>query len=160
AAGPAGSPGGGAANARSAEPNPQPPDGKWLKDEQGRLYFVEKLRKVEGQYRRIDAHTVRTLWAVPIDLLREHDPYFYSKMYKVDAGSPGPSRPSAKKPSAAEQARIAATYRAEAPESRRLRFVDFGKGLPASGQWREGFALADMNGDGHLDVVHAPPRKG
>jgi hypothetical protein len=33
-------------------------------------------------------------------------------------------------------------------------------GLPQRGQWRDQFALADMNGDGHVDLVHGPPRKG
>lgn len=33
-------------------------------------------------------------------------------------------------------------------------------GLPARGQWRDGFELADMNGDGHVDLLHGPPRKG
>jgi hypothetical protein len=33
-------------------------------------------------------------------------------------------------------------------------------GLPASGQWRDGFALADMNGDGRLDLLSGPARKG
>lgn len=36
----------------------------------------------------------------------------------------------------------------------------FGYGLPQSGQWRNAFALADINGDGILDLVHGPPRKG
>jgi hypothetical protein len=40
-----------------------------------------------------------------------------------------------------------------------LRFVPFGAGLPTSGEWREGFRIADLNGDGHLDIVHGPPRK-
>jgi hypothetical protein len=40
-----------------------------------------------------------------------------------------------------------------------LRFVPFGEGLPTSGQWREGFRIADLNGDGHLDIVHGPSRK-
>lgn len=31
--------------------------------------------------------------------------------------------------------------------------------LGRRGQWRQGFELADMNGDGHLDLVHGPPRK-
>lgn len=33
-------------------------------------------------------------------------------------------------------------------------------GLPRQGQWRDGFDLADMDGDGHPDLVHGPPRKG
>ena len=30
----------------------------------------------------------------------------------------------------------------------------FSQGLPTAGQWRNGFDIADMNGDGHLDIVH------
>lgn len=33
-------------------------------------------------------------------------------------------------------------------------------GLPKRGQWRDGFDLADMNGDGKLDLLHGPARKG
>jgi len=36
----------------------------------------------------------------------------------------------------------------------------FGTGLPQRGQWRNAFAIADINGDGILDLVHGPPRKG
>ena len=36
----------------------------------------------------------------------------------------------------------------------------FDAGLPHEGQWRNGFDIADMNGDGLLDIVHGPPRKG
>ena len=40
-----------------------------------------------------------------------------------------------------------------------LRATAFDHGLPARGQWRNGVAVADMNGDGHLDIVHGPARK-
>ncbi len=36
----------------------------------------------------------------------------------------------------------------------------YGTGLPQRGQWRNGFAVADMNGDRVPDIVHGPPRKG
>ena len=45
------------------------------------------------------------------------------------------------------------------PTTDRLRFEAWDEGLPKSGQWRNQFAVADMNGDGHLDIVHAPARK-
>jgi hypothetical protein len=143
---------------RPIDPSPQPPDGKWLKDKQGRFYYVDKLRKVERTYMRIDDHTVRTIWGIPIEVVREDDKYFYFKVFKVDptVRSVNVNQP----PSEAELKQVAATYEISTPESHRLRFVDFGKGLPTSGQWREGFVLADMNGDGHLDIVHGPPRKG
>ncbi len=32
-------------------------------------------------------------------------------------------------------------------------------GLPRSGQWRNGIDLADLDGDGHLDLLLPPPRK-
>lgn len=36
----------------------------------------------------------------------------------------------------------------------------YDSGLPLQGQWRDGFDLADMDGDGFLDLLHGPPRKG
>ena len=41
-----------------------------------------------------------------------------------------------------------------------LRVEPFGTGLPQRGQWRHGFDIADMNGDGFADLLHGPPRKG
>jgi len=35
----------------------------------------------------------------------------------------------------------------------------YDSGLPKQAQWRDGFVLADMNGDGFTDLVHGPPRK-
>jgi hypothetical protein len=39
-----------------------------------------------------------------------------------------------------------------------LALTDISEGLPREGQWRENIVLADMNGDGFLDIVAPPPR--
>jgi hypothetical protein len=39
-----------------------------------------------------------------------------------------------------------------------LSFVDASDGLPSTGQWRQGLAFYDMNGDSHLDIIATPPR--
>ena len=38
-------------------------------------------------------------------------------------------------------------------------WVEIGIGLPQTGQWRNGFDLADFDGDGRLDLAHGPPRR-
>jgi FG-GAP-like repeat len=160
------------AAAPGVPPSPAPPpagstkgaptDHEWLKDEKGRLYYIEKQPKVEGKYMRLDNHRVRTQLGIPIDVVREDDHFFYFKLYKVDAGPQfrGVTTLPTPEARAAAAAAEAASYKVDIPTSHRLRFVDFGNGLPRSGQWREGFVLADMDGDGHLDIVHGPPRKG
>jgi FG-GAP-like repeat len=136
-------------------PGPQPPDGRWLKDEDGREYFLEKLEKQEGTYRRLGGAQVRTRWGIDITVAKEDDSFFYYKVYRSEPPAPKPAvRP------ADDPVRIAETYRLETPESDHLRFVPYSQGLPTSGQWRNGFDLADINEDGHLDIVHGPARKG
>jgi hypothetical protein len=38
------------------------------------------------------------------------------------------------------------------------RFRSIGEGLPLTGQWRDHFAIADLDGDRRADVVHGPAR--
>lgn len=47
-----------------------------------------------------------------------------------------------------------------APVTASLQFEEVASGLPRTGQQRDGFDVADMNGDGHLDVITGPVRKG
>jgi FG-GAP-like repeat len=144
----------------SGKPAAQPADDKLQKDEEGRLYHLEKLEKIHAV--RLDPKTVRTKWGIPIQVVKEDAKYYYYKVYEEPpATAPAPSTPTAQKePSAEDRAKVAATYAVDVRESDRLRFVSFGNGLPTSGQWRDGFDLADMNGDGKIDIVHGPPRKG
>ena len=134
---------------------PQPPDGKWLTDETKRQYYVEKTPKVEGRYIRLGEKKIRTSWGVPLDVLREDDKFFYYKVYKVEnlvrTGPVGPSPQDLKA--------VADSYKSATTDSHLLAFTSFGKGLPSRGQWRNGFDIADMNGDGHLDIIHGPARK-
>jgi hypothetical protein len=41
-----------------------------------------------------------------------------------------------------------------------LTLVDISGGLPRDGLWRQNISLVDMNGDGIIDIVAPPPRKG
>jgi hypothetical protein len=48
----------------------------------------------------------------------------------------------------------------EAPKSNvRVKFEEASAGLPTGGSWRNSLAVADMNGDGHVDLV-LPPQRG
>lgn len=146
-----------APGAADANQGLQPPDGKWLKDEQGQQYFLEKLEKAGAPYLRLDAKTVRTRWGITIEVAKEDEKYFYYKVYRSTGSFAGASLPAP--PSAEEVRKVEASYVVDTAESRRLTFAPFSKGLPTTGQWRNGFDIADMNGDGHPDIVHGPARK-
>lgn len=42
----------------------------------------------------------------------------------------------------------------------RVRFENASSGLPTDGSWRNSLAVADMNGDGHADIILPPERAG
>ena len=62
----------------------------------------------------------------------------------------------------AERARFAQPVCATSTLGAKPRYAaePFDSGLPTAGQWRDRFDVADMNGDGRLDIVHGPARKG
>lgn len=133
-----------------------PPDGQWLIDDEGRQYFVEKLKKYPGKYQEISEEKVN-LYGVKIDIVGQDDDWFYTKSYR-STGTPVDL--SYKPPTEEEIAAVDATYDGQLEETDHIRFEPFAKGLPTGGQWRNGFDVGDMNEDGQLDIVHAPPRKG
>jgi hypothetical protein len=139
---------------------PAPPDGKWLVDEQGHRYFVDKIPKEEGAYIWLNEEKTRVQvrYGGSYDIVGHDDTSFHIKVYAVEPVE----RPSAGpgKPTPEELEKVAESYRNGTGTADRLRFEAFSSGLPKRGQWRNGFEIADMNGDGHPDIVHGPERKG
>ncbi len=131
-----------------------PPDGVWQKNESGEEYFITKIDKKLA--RRIDEKIVKSVWGFTLDVVSEDDQYFYYKYYKVDPVV-SPEVMSAANSRAEKEIRD--TFKTDTKVRSRLTWTSFGAGLPTSGQWRDGFAVADMNKDGHLDIVHGSVRK-
>lgn len=137
----------------------EPPDGKWLVDEEGREYYYTKFLKDPRVWYRDGNRIINR--ALRAEIEKEDEKYYYVRRYRahpnddvkglysdpqhaIGTAPVEPPPPQLKTPGVEE----------------RLVFQPIADGLPRSGQWRNGFALADMNGDGHLDLVHGPPRKG
>jgi hypothetical protein len=137
----------------------EPADGKWLKADDGREYFVARLPKVRGTYRRIDEHTILYKYFVRLEITGEDKEWFHVKYYRAlenwDEIKADLVRAEEEKLEG-----VAERYQFEARSVDRLEFAAFDEGLPRAGQWRQGFDMVDINGDGHLDIVHGPARKG
>jgi hypothetical protein len=146
----------------SPAPKPRPSvrpavdaDDSWLIDAEGRRYRRSPLPKAQG-HQKEGAARLRTVWGIVIDLDGEDEQNFYVKTYRTDDTKTGPvvSGPTEK-----ARAAVAATYAFNTPTRALLRFERFDQGLPTAGQWRNGFELRDMDGDGAIDIVHPPARK-
>jgi hypothetical protein len=130
---------------------PEPPEGRWLVDENGLEYTLFRWRKHEGYYRFADdsQKIVVLSHGVEFRVERHDETFLFLRWYRA---APPSRRPA--------EARPVAAYRTALPERDRLRLASWDHGLPRAGQWRNGFAVADFDGDGHLDLAHGPPRKG
>jgi len=136
-----------------------PPDGKWLVDDEGRQYYIRKFKKPrEGGYLRLPDSKVRLPGGITINLESEDADFFYGRIYRVDNIQTTVSR---KKDEATPEQLAAkeAEYKFSTPESSRIKFVAIGAGLPQDGQWRNGFDVADLNGDKKLDIAHGGTRR-
>lgn len=132
-------------------------DREWLVDEEGREYYIERIPREEGKYKFLGENEVK-VFGVVVYIDRYDDDWFYLRKYRPEPRSS--AKPRNAPPTPEEVEAVAATYRPDVGEVDRLQLVPFDRGLPTTGQWRNGFDIADMNGDGHPDIVHSPPRKG
>ncbi len=138
-------------SASAGMPDQFSPDGEWLVDEEGKRYFIDRI--VKGKYERISEDVVRPYNMPELKVEREDDEYFYIRVHE-------PQHAEVWNPRRDPTPEHLARYEADPlPEVDVLRFEEFGDGLPQRGQWRNGFALGDVDGDGHVDLVHGPARK-
>lgn len=130
---------------------------KILTDPDGQRYTLKRLRKKDIRYHKRADGSVRVLPYFLYQLAREDTEYLYVKEYigpKDEAPPPHPLSQQAETPQDAPLPSVALDI------VNRVTLTPFSDGLPTQGQWRNRFDIADMNGDGHLDIVHGPPRKG
>lgn len=134
----------------------KPPDGNWLIDDKGLEYFTFELPKKGLRYSRVNDEMIRMARGPHLRIAGETEDAFTVKIVNHKS-VPMPRAPS--KPTLEQIAKSNARYKVSVPEVDRFGFEAVDKGLPRSGLWRNGFDVADMNGDGHLDIVHGPARK-
>ena len=60
----------------------EPPDGKWITAEDGREYFVTRLKKVPGTYFRKEEKVIIYKRLYPLEVDHEDDEYFYIRYYR------------------------------------------------------------------------------
>ena len=164
-----------AGEGRTAAPAGETSDEEWLVEEEtGRVYRVIKVRKVPGGFVWLDEEqtAIQYVFGIRYEVVDHDDGWFWVKDWKPSGPPPKSAAERAAEKAeraaeeaeraaeeAAEQARVAASYEVDVAEVDRLELRRFDAGLPKSGQWRQGFDIADMNGDGQLDIVHGPVRK-
>lgn len=136
-------------------------DQDWLVDEQGRRYREVRMPKIDKYYRvSEDGKTVYLPPGLRYDLVREEDDVFIVKQYDPAQAEERMKEGLARNPPTGGDDLQTAPLEAETASSDRIRLTRFGTPLPNRGQWRQGFSVVDIDGDGYLDIVHGPLRKG
>lgn len=130
----------------------------WLVDEKGLYYEIFTLPKVEGTYSRPAEGYARFPGGATYKVVEEDDDTFWLKRFKSDQFNSRRAKPAddSQRP---EPEPYSPTVEVPLKRVDRVALSAYDKGLPQRGQWRNGFDLADMNEDGHLDIVFGPARK-
>jgi FG-GAP-like repeat len=141
--------------------------------EETSTYFVERFEK--NELVKVDEKHVRLpIMASPVPLYREDDEYYYVRTEKLspeeqealeaenqkrqqEAERLGKRTPESPTPTALLHPEAFETLQPPRAKSG-VRFRRAGEGLPDRGQFRQNIAVADINGDGNLDIVTSPPR--
>jgi hypothetical protein len=124
----------------------------WKVDGQGRKYRVLLIPKVEGGYLILGPNKVRLQGGITVDIEGSDEKNFFVKEYAPEPPPPPPA------PVKIDPA-IEESYKIETQESSAWNVTNVDSGLPMQQQWREGFAIGDVNGDGFADIVSGPPRR-
>jgi hypothetical protein len=133
---------------------------EWLVDEEGKEYTILSYPKSNAHMKLPDGR-VRIAGGASFEVLGETDSSLELKLMRLRRTERISRQPDVGVAPSREQLALAdATYPAPPPSSDRLRLAAFDRGMPTRGHWRNGFDIVDMNGDGKLDFVQGPPRKG
>jgi hypothetical protein len=131
---------------------------------------IQKFPKGQAAYDQ-PAGWVRPLAFINIgrEIYREDDEHVWAWLYTPNAApgqvpEPAASKPEYRVPSQAEIEFLESIRPEFTPldppaAGKTIRFVESSSGLPQQGSWRNSLSIADMNGDGHLDLL-VPPQRG
>ncbi len=151
--------------AEKAPESTEPESAEWLVDDDGKRYKIQELKKDElRRWAWIDKNRIQVKYGLQFEVVDQDAEAFRVKIYERtrSAVPVPPTAEELERQRLEEEKRLeeaAASYRADLETVDRLRFEPFDQGLPRRGQWRNGFDVADMNADGHPDIVFGAPRK-
>lgn len=154
------------------DPGPNP-DPKTIFYRYGKLYHIEKFDRAWEATDRADPGWVRPFkWVnMPFEIYQQNEKYVWVWMKEPDQASDEPALGKSEqgeetiggwtKPQIEYLRSAAADFKEiSVPDSpKTIRFEESSSGLPTDGSWRNSLAVADMNGDGFLDII-APPQRG
>lgn len=136
------------------------PEVDWLTDDFGRYQVLQVPKGTEGRhYVWIGEDRVQLHHGLRYQVAKHDATHFWIKVYEPSHKLEVPKVVVETEADRAAKLAVETAYTTDAGEVDRLSFVAFDAGLPRTGQWRNGFDVADMNADGHLDIVFGPARK-